>query len=75
MRDNPYNCLLYTSDESSPSPSAEPEQTEEIVPTQQPETPGEMCIRDRGEYCEFSFWLPDSSADKVPSDKSGRFHE
>ena len=37
---------------------------------------GEIKVRSvEGEYCEFSFWLPDSSADKVPSDKSGRFHE
>lgn len=37
---------------------------------------GEIKVRSvEGEYCEFSFWLPDASADKPLSDKTGRYHE
>ena len=37
---------------------------------------GEIKVRSvEGEYCEFSFWLPDTSADKPLSDKTGRHHE
>ena len=37
---------------------------------------GEIKVRSvEGEYCEFSFWLPDASTDKPLSDKTGRYHE
>ncbi len=37
---------------------------------------GEIKVRSvEGEYCEFSFWLPDGTADKTLSDKAGRYHE
>lgn len=37
---------------------------------------GEIKVRSvEGEYCEFSFWLPDGTADKAFPDKTSRFHE